>query len=299
MNGERATVRPVTIARLVEVADACEGTAKTSDAIGSALDASDRRAAEVAAEATRIGLLEQEAHEPAAYATSDFGVDFLQTVREGDWRRVSVLLSNHSPHYAVIRAALEELESATPPELLEQLTDQQTTYSFNQTSVDVVCDWGERLGDFQRHAFSGRYYVVKSDDTLGAEFDSALLDAYDALEESVGLGVRQHYVSVPRLRERVCERLRCSRDASDDALVSLVESNIGKLELTGAPRDTTAKDAVLGLKRIEVSQDDGLVTTVQSTDRVLRGVEYRDKQYYYLVDHRPDHPVSPREEGQL
>jgi len=295
MNDERATIRPVTIARLVEAVDACKDAAISIETIGDVLDTSDRRATEVTAEAARIGLLEQLNRNPAEYRISNLGKNFLYAIREEDWRQVSELLSEHSPHYAVIREELRETGPATQTTLLERLGERQTEYTFNETGVDIVCDWGERLGDLQRHAFSGRYYVVETRERLDTEFHSVLLSEYDELNGSVGLDVQQRYVSVARLRECVCERLRCTRDVFDDTLVALVESNIGKLELTGAPRDTTAKDAALGIKRIQLSENGGVVTTVQSTDRVLRGIEYRNRQYYYFVDQRPDHPITPRE----
>jgi len=295
MNSERATLRPVTIARLVEVVDACENGPAPAEVIENELDASDRRATEVAAEASRIGFIKQTADDPMSYSISGLGIDFLDAIREENWGQVGDLLSEHSPHYTVVRETLQEIEPATQADLLERLNELETANRFNETGVDVVCDWAERLGDIQRHAFSGRYYVVEKEGRLDTEFHSVLLSAYEGLNESVGLAVRQHYVSVPRLRECVCERLRCTRDAFDDALVALVDNNIGKLELTGAPRDTTAKDAALGIKHIQVSDAGDVVTTIQSTDRVLRGVEYRNKQYYYLVDHRPNHPITPRE----
>ena len=295
MSEHRATIRPVNIARLVEVVAVCEDAVETIDVIGEVLEASHRRAAEVTAEAKRIGLLEKSTSDPDSYTISRLGEDFLRAVRREDWPRVSSLLSEHSPHYSIARETLKDMGSATDVELLEQLNDQQTPYRFNETGVDVVCDWAERLGDIQRHAFTGRYYVVERKEHLSTEFDSVLLVAYRELDDSVGLDVRQHYVSVPRLRERVCERLRCTRDAFDEALISLVDKNIGKLELTGAPRDTTAKDAVLGIKRIEVTDAGTVVSTVQSTDRVLRGIEYRNKKYYYFVDHRPERQIKPRD----
>ncbi|MFC7164785.1 hypothetical protein [Halospeciosus flavus] len=49
--------------------------------------------------------------------------------------------------------------------------------------------------------------------------------------------------------------------------------------------DTTAKDAALGIKQIELADDDGLVTTSQSTQQVMSGVELYDKKYYYLAVH--------------
>lgn len=295
MTDERATLRPVTIARLVEVVDSCEGEAAAIEDIGNELDASDRRATEVTAEASRIGFLEQTTSDPSSYSISELGTDFLHAVREENWERVGELLSDHSPHYRVVRETFREIGPATRAGLLERLNELETLYKFNETGVDVVCDWAERIGDLQRHAFSGRYYVVKREDQLDTEFHSVLLSEYEELNESVGLSVHQHYVSVPRLRENVCERLRCTRDAFDDGLAALVDNNIGKLELTGAPRDTSAKDSALGIKRIETSETGGVVTTIQSTDRVLRGIAYRNKQYYYLVDHRPDRPITPRE----
>lgn len=298
MTKERPTIRPVNISRLVEVADVCESSPESVDKIKTSLESSKRRAKEVVDEAKRIGFIKESTENPDCYLTSDLGLVLLSSVREENWEQIGELLSNNSPHYAIIRNELEKAGSATQAELLELVRNKNTSYSFNQTSVDIVCDWAERLGDIQKHAFSGRYYIVKSRDSLDAEFDSILLEKYEALEESVGLNVRQHYVSIPRLREHVCEEMHCTRDAFDTALVSLVDCNIGKLELTGAPRDTSAKDAILGIKRIETPETEEIVTTIQSTDRVLSGVEYRNKQYYYLVDHQPRQSINHREYGE-
>lgn len=295
MNSDRATIRPVTLARLVETAALCETSPKTKADIEDLLNVSEQRAREVVSEVNRIGLIKRKVNDLEQYVVTNAGSRFLDAARKEEWRQIGNLLAEHSPHYSLIRDALLELESATQDELLERLNDQQSAYRFNETGVDVVCDWAERLGDLQRHAFSGRYYVVETEGRPDTEFHSVLLSEYEELNESVGLAVHQHYVSIPRLRECVCERLRCTRDAFDDALVSIVDRNIGKLELTGAPRDTTVKDGVLGIKRIETSEDEGIVTTIQSTDRVLRGIEYRNKQYYYFVDQRPDRPITPRE----
>lgn len=296
MTSDRSTVRPVNIARLVEVVDLCETSAKTAGEIADTLGASGRRAEEVLAEAARIGLLSHPREETKAYATTELGEEFLRAIRDEDWRAVSAILSEHSPHYADLRRMLIEAGSATKESLINQLNSAESIeYRYNETGIDVVCDWAERLGDFQRNAFTGKYYVVERREQVGSKFGEMLMEEYRSMEETVGLDVRQHYVSIPRLRERLCERIRCTRDVFDDALVGLVEQNIGKLELTGAPRDTTAKESVLGLKSIETTETEEVVTTTQSTERVLDGVEYRDKQYYYLADHHPDQRLSLRD----
>jgi hypothetical protein len=49
--------------------------------------------------------------------------------------------------------------------------------------------------------------------------------------------------------------------------------------------DTGAKDAKLGIKEMELGGDEGLVSTTQSTEQVMAGVEQFGKQYYYLAVH--------------
>lgn len=295
MSGERATLRPVNLARLVEVIGACDGEKTTPEELASSLESTERRAKEVAAEAERIGLLERREGEEEQYTAAPLGQELLEAVEDAEWLDVSRLLAANSPHYAILREAIVEMDSATVEELTEQLSDHPGLYKFNQTGIEVICDWGERLGDFQRHAFTGRYYVVDWHQEIDSSFGDILLKEYENLDQTTGLNVQQGFVSLPQLREHLCERLRCPRDAFDDALVELLDQNIGKLELAGAPRDTQAKDSALGIKDIEVSAAGGLVTTIQSTDRILRGVEYRNKQYFYFADQRPDHPLSARE----
>lgn len=126
-----------------------------------------------------------------------------------------------------------------------------------------------------------------------AEFPSVLLSVFAEREETAGVNLNQRYLSVPKLREYTCERLRCPRETFDDALLALVGQNIGKLELSGAPMDTEAKDAALGIKQIDLTSSDGLVSTDQSTERVMAGVEQYGKQYYYLAIHDNDITYNP------
>jgi len=286
---ERATVRPVTLARLVELTNACEDSAGTTEDLEGALDVSHRRARETILEACRIGLLNEEESdkdEDAEYSTTKVGNRFIEAVRSEDWQRVSGLLQSQSPHYGAFLEVVNEIGPANPEVILEKLeTDhEQSPYDFNQTSIEVVGDWGERLGSIQRNAFTGSYYRARKN-SVPPDFPSVLLSVFDDLEETTGVNLSQRYLSIPELREHVCERLNCTRDAFDEALLSLVSQNVGKLELSGAPMDTGAKDAKLGIKQIELADSGGLVSTDQSTELVMSGVEQFDKQYYYLAVH--------------
>jgi hypothetical protein len=281
---ERATVRPVTLARLAEATHACEDECATTDDLSAALDVTERRARETILEALRIGLLEEYGDEQPSYDTTYIGGRFLDAIRNEDWTKIDDVLAARSPHY---QAFVETLKEIAPAQLSDILTALEadaefTPYDYNQTSVEVVGDWAERLGRIQRNAFTGGYYPVERDE-LPANFPHVLLDTYDELEETAGVSLRQRYLSIPELREQVCERLRCRRDAFDEGLQQLAKQNVGKLELSGAPMDTGAKEAELGIKRIELADADDLVSTSQSTDDVMRGVEQFGKQYYYLA----------------
>lgn len=292
MSDERATVRPVTLSRLVELTHACEETQKSTEDLETELGVSHRRGRETILEATRITLLSE--HERSEdgdplYSTTRVGESFLNSIRSEDWLKASSILETRSPHYGAFIETLEERDQAELDSLLKYLEESQefSPYSFNQTGVEVVGDWAERLGRVQRHAFTGSYYVTTRDDAP-QNFPYILLDVFDELEETAGVDLKERYLSIPQLREAVCERLKCGRDDFDEWLLELCQQNVGKLELSGAPMDTAAKESALGIKHVELGDDDGLVTTSQSTQQVMAGVELYDKKYYYLAVHDRD-----------
>lgn len=295
MATSRSTVRPVTLARLVETAYICNKDSCSTEDIESKLDVSHSRARETILEALRLELVDEFKNgETKTYETTQTGIRFLETVQEQQWEAVSVILSSLSPHYEAFLAAVSDCGPTELESILTELeaTEDSTPRSYNQTSIEVLGDWAERLGVIQRHAFTGRYYQVDQD-ALTPHFPENLLSVFDELEETAGLDLRQRYLSIPELRESFCERHRCHRSVFDSALCELTAQNVGRLEISGAPMDTGAKEAKLGIKDIELSTDDGLVSTTQSTDQVMAGVEQFGKQYYYLAIHDRDLQYQP------
>ncbi len=290
MSNKRATIRPVTLSRLVEATYVCENEPMETADLEDALNVSHRRARGTILEAARINLLsEDDTGDEPTYTTTDVGSSFLSAVQAENWTGVSQILATHSPHYGAFVDAVEETEHADLETLLEHLEAEQefTPYSFNQTVIEVVGDWAERLGRVQRNAFSGSYYPA-AQTPIPSNFHFILLDVYDDLEQTAGVDLRQRYLSIPRLRERTCERIGCARETFNEALLALCQQNVGKLELSGAPIDTEAKDAALGIKQIELAGNDELVSTSQSSQQVMAGVEQFDKKYYYLAVHDRD-----------
>ncbi len=298
MTSERATVRPVTLGRLTELTHFCESTPKSTNEVEEELGVTNRRAREAMLEATRIGLLEEQDssgnEEKDVYRSTPVGEQFLAAIRNEEWITADEILAVRSPHYGAMFEALSEIGPIHPDELLEHLEEKHefSPYSFNQTGIEVVGNWAERLGGIQRNAFTGDYYVVDRT-SVPPNFQYVLLEIYDELEETAGVDLRQRYLSIPRLRERTCERLGCTRDAFDEALSALCTQNVGKVELSGAPLDTAAKDSALGIKEIELADGESLVSTSQSTRQVMTGLEQFDKQYYYLAVYDRDITFRP------
>ena len=295
MSDERATVRPVTLSRLAELTHACETNWKGTEDLETELDVSHRRARETILEAKRISLLsEDDSGDEPIYTTTGVGSSFLEAIQDEDWERVNSILETRSPHYGSYIEALEEVESADADTLLTWLEENNefSIYSYNQTSIEVLGDWAERLGRVQRNAFTGTYYLAERG-RIPSHFHYLFLNVYDELEETAGVDLRQRYLSIPQLRETVCEQLGCTRDEFDEALLELCGQNVGKLELSGAPMDTGAKEAALGIKQIELSEEDDLVSTSQSTQQVMAGVEQHGKKYYYLAVHDREIHYTP------
>ncbi len=284
MSDERATVRPVNLGRLVELTHLCQNEAQSTDDVVDTLDVSKRRARETILESARINLIEEPSNEEI-YATTTVGDRFIDAVEAGNWEKVSSVLKTRSPHYREFLGLFEDGIRVEPDTALELLQNRSefTPYEYNQTSLDVLGAWAQRLNAIQRNAFNGTFYTVNESD-VPANFPYVLLSVADALEESAGVNLKKRYLSVPELREHTCENLGCDRATFDDALRTLAEQNIGRIELSGAPIDTGAKEARYGLKTIELTDSGGeLVTTDQSSEQVMRGVEQLGKQYYYLA----------------
>ncbi|MEZ3118210.1 hypothetical protein RYH80_20035 [Halobaculum sp. MBLA0147] len=314
MTNDRATIRPVTLSRLVEATHCCRETARTTTAVENRLDVSRRRARETLLEATRIGLLWQGTEadgtdtegDTEQFRTTESGAGFLSAIRSEAWRSASDILYDGSPHYRAFCSTVDAVGPATLDEILVALDEGSTAspYTFNETTIEVIADWAERLGSVARNAFTGSYYCVNSDEGPPEPFSATLLEVFDKLEASAGMNLVQRYLSIPRLREHVCERRCCRRSTFDDRLVELVGENVGALELSGAPVDTDAKTARYGIKQITpvdgLDAEDGetttggLVSTTQSTDAVMDGVEQFGKRYYYLAIHDREFAATDR-----
>lgn len=280
----RDTVRPVTLSRIVEIIYFCHQEAHpTPEKIEEAFGMSGNRTNEVLSELDRLSLIT--IADEIELAPS--GDQLHDAVQQAEWQDIHEVLYRASPHYQIFIDTLAERENnetgVDEDQLLSALERRDHDFRFNKTGVSLLTDWAERLEVIQRNVFENRYFNIESS-TDSETFAKTLQDQHDEMEVTRGLGMRQRYISIPKLREYVCERLNIPRDTFDDHLISLVQANIGGMELSGAPHDTQAKESRLGIKTITLTKEDGVVSTSMSSDRVLSGIIMPDgKMYYYLT----------------
>lgn len=280
----RDTIRPVTLSRIVEVIDFCHQEAHSSpENIKEAFGMSGNRTNEVLSEVDRLSLITI----ADEIELTPSGNQFHNALLQAEWQEIHEVLYRASPHYQIFIDTLAERENnemgVDENQLLSALECRNHDFRFNKTGVSLLTDWAERLGVIQRNVFEDRYFSIQSS-TNSETFAEALQDQYDEMEVTRGLGMRQRYISIPKLREYICERLNISRDAFDDHLASLAQANIGRMELSGAPHDSQAKESRLGIKTITLTEEDGVVSTSMSSDRVLSGITMPDgKMYYFLT----------------
>ena len=82
MTDERPTIRPVTLARLVETTQLCRDTPQTTEHVEQRLDVSHRRARETILEALRINLIEETPEDK--YESTSVGKSFVEAVKDQD-----------------------------------------------------------------------------------------------------------------------------------------------------------------------------------------------------------------------
>lgn len=276
----RATIRPVSLSRIAEVVDICDGGEISGQDLEESLNASSGRVNEITAEMERMGLLQGE----DSFVLTTRGEKLHGFLENEKWESVHEILYEGSPHYRAFIDFFRQRQSEkglTEEEIVDTLEGIDDDLKFNATGVSLLTDWAERLGAIQRNVFQGRYYGISED--FDGDFTRTLQETYSEMEVERGVNLRQRYISIPELRETVCEHLHLPRSDFDEMLNQVYFENIGGMELSGAPLNTQAKETSIGIKTIEKDDTGSITTTKMSSDQILDGITLEDgKMYYYL-----------------
>jgi len=280
---QRTTIRPVTLRRVIEVCSlATKSNIINFEIVSKRLNTSVSRAKEILKEVEKMRLL---THSDKAYVQRRKTTDFLNYFEKEQWNRIHEhFLRNYSFYQNFIRLLADHInedKGLSIDEIKEE--SQNRKLSLNQTAVEVLSDWCDRLGVIQRHLYSKRLYLVKSEGTDAKIFKSVLVQCYRTI--SLSYGRKGVFVKIPKIREDTCEQLKITRKVFDEMLRQTYLENIGRIELSGAPIITLAKKSPLSEKKIKFEGKQTILSPKFELKRDRNGILIGHKAYYYVAIH--------------
>jgi hypothetical protein len=277
---ERKTIRPVTLRRVIETCSIAVKAKKVDTSIiSNQLKVSASRAKEILLELETMGLL---THRDSSFVTNSRTEGFLGYFEKDSWDRIheyfNVNYRFYRDYIQILQANVEN-KGLTLIEIKE--ISEKGKLSLNQTAVEVLSDWCERLGVVQKHLFTRRVYIIKAKNADCETFKSAIAKYYR--DFSISNRQRGVFMEVPILREDICEELKMPRKSFDEMLRTLFLENVGKMELSGAPITTIAKKSPLSEKKMKREEKDVILSPKFEAAREREGLLVNKKSYYYLA----------------
>ena len=275
-------MRPVSFKRIVEVYSLALKTDTISESqISEQLNVTQRRAREILRELTSLKLLNKTND---SYIKTSCAPQIRDYLINGDWSRIHNYFMGNNPFYNEMithMTAIGSNKSYTIKDLLRELKDHEL--AFNQTTIEVLMRWGERFGVLQRHLYKKTFYAVKLTKPDNSTFASSLLNQYNKLNTKKGLFLSLTFVEIPKLREEVCENLNLRRETFDSLFMDYYLSDMGKVELAGAPTITSAKHSPLSIRKTNIEINGEVLSPVYNLETERRGIIIMGKNYYYLA----------------
>ena len=278
----RKTIRPVTLRRVVEICSLASISKGIDVLVASQkLGVSNSRAEEIVLEVEKMGLLTrfEKNHLP-----NDKTAQFLGYFENEKWERIhDYFLKNYifyQDFIFVLESHINDEKVLTIDEIKIDSANRQL--SLNQTAVEVVSDWCDRLGIIQRHLYNRRLYLARMKPELQT-FKNALAKHYQEVSRTrLRRGI---FVEIPMIREDLCERLKIARKVFDELLRAVYLENVGRMELSGAPIITLAKKSPLSEKKIIRNGKAAILSPKYEIQKDREGLLVGQKTYYYMAMH--------------
>jgi hypothetical protein len=178
----------------------------------------------------------------------------------------------------------QEVEAMTKEEIMSVLVSNKDL-GYNKVTVDLLTDWGERLGALVKNPYTQEYYPRREREEEWDEFLRSINLSYDDMNTRTGISSKLIYVEIPRIRERVCQQLRIGRPGFDRLLRRLALEKPGEIELASAPVTTSAKTSPFGIKLLQESHDPK-GTSITGSEATREGLSIGGKEYFYIAIHK-------------
>jgi len=273
------SIKPLTLRRIIETADlASREPWIDEDLLSRKLEVRKRRARAILFELEQMNLLSRTGN---SFSATDFTRKLLERYEMEDWHGIHDIFCEHNSFYRLLVDALSDSPVAVSKRELLQKLSAVGHLNFNAATIDIVCDWAERLGLVQRNLYTNRYYLLSKQQPRN--FSSEVERCYDQLNVELRPGLKLEYVEISRLREETCENLRMAREAFDKNLESMIQSRVGEVDLCGGPVTTSAKKVPSTLKIIERTGKQSVLSPKYSVIKEGKGIEISGKLFHYVA----------------
>jgi hypothetical protein len=278
----RKTIRPVTLRRVVEICSLASISKGIDVLVASQkLGVSNSRAEEIVLEVEKMGLLTRF---EKSYLPNDKTAQFLGNFENEQWERIhGYFLKNYifyQDFIFVLESHINDEKGLTIDEI--KIESENRQLSLNQTAIEVLSDWCDRLGIIQRHLYNRRLYLARMKPEPQT-FKNALAKHYQEVSRTqLRRGI---FVEIPMIREDLCERLKIARKAFDESMRAVYLENVGRMELSGAPIITLAKKSPLSERKIKRNGKAAILSPKYEIQKDREGLSVGQKTYYYMAIH--------------
>jgi hypothetical protein len=285
MKQTTSSMRPLTLKRVIEICNlALRKKVFDERIVMRELGTSRNRARELILECERMKIVQKCVQGFAANSNTSVLIELFEQEDWAGFHRYFLLNYRiYNQFFQLLSAHVAEERGVAISQMVREA--KALKLQLNQTAIEVLQNWCERLGILQRHLYTKRFYLLVDKETDYARFKEAFEGSYRDLNISRGLGLKLTYIEIPKLREEVCEKLKIRRRIFDVLLKGLCTESIGQIELSGAPTITVAKKSPLSIRIMKASKKDDILAPHLDLSKKRDGIEIGRKAYYYVALH--------------
>jgi len=246
------------------------------------------RARAIVRQLSSMGLLEKSYEE---FSCSRLGKSALDAVQASHWSKVHDILWETCKEYGALLKVLRSCGVSEKGLMISQIVrlSAQFGWELNRVTTYICCEWGRRLGKIQKNLFTSgvvsRFYLIHDRSIPVNLIENEIRVQYGHLGKRKGHLLI--YVSVPKLRENVCERLKLSRRKFDDVLLEIWKRNTGEVELASGPLTSQSKRAPTRKLSIYVDRKSAVLSPKYILE-AEEGLDIGGKKYQTIAFHRRD-----------
>ena len=252
------------------------------------LDVTVDRAKAIVRQLTIMKLLEKV---DTKFRCAPHGKIMVNAVQTSHWSRVHDILQETCKEYDALLKVLKSCKAGERGLMISQIVKLSAKFGrgLNRVTADICCEWGRRLGKIQKNLFTSgfisRFYLIHDQSIPLNKIENEIRAQY------ARLGKRKRrlliFVSVPRLRENVCETLKMSRRRFDGILLEIWKRNTGEVELASGPLTSRSRTAPTRKLSIYVDRKSA-VLSLKYVLEAEEGLDVGGKKYQTIVFHRRD-----------